>query len=309
MPRNRLEVLAERWVPGTGAVEVRTLPAGVVNETCRVTRDGHVYSLRVAAADGRDWGLDRLWECAVRRRAEAGGLAPPLCVCEPADGILVADWVAGRTWSSAEARLPENVDVMARLLRRVHALDIPEPARRMDPAAWIAHYRAALAVDATLRAAGSTRAHHVPWRSADLARASAAHLAKLELLPASQAVLCHSDLHRLNLLIGARPVLLDWEYAHVSDGFWDLAGWVANNDWTPFEAGRLLLGYLGRPPRPAELTRLASWVWLYDYVCLLWSELCSSRRPGGILETEIAARAAILRARLARNAGVTAGGC
>jgi thiamine kinase-like enzyme len=96
-------------------------------------------------------------------------------------------------------------------------------------------------------------------------------------------------------------MLLDWEYAHVSDGFWDLAGWVSNNDWGPGEAEQLLAGYLQRPVGRADLERLAAWAWLYDYVCLLWSELYLIRRPGAY-RAEIAERAEVLATRLARAA-------
>jgi thiamine kinase-like enzyme len=95
-------------------------------------------------------------------------------------------------------------------------------------------------------------------------------------------------------------VLLDWEYAHVSDAFWDLAGWVANNDWTALEARRLLADYLLRPVRAMDWERLQTWTWLYDYVCLLWSELYLSRRAGA-QGGEVAARAQVLAERLGSN--------
>jgi len=305
MPRTRFEAAAEQWVPGVGPVEIEPLAAGLVNESCRVLRAGRVYTLRLAAADGEDLGLDRHWECAVRERAAAAGLAAPVQCCRPHPGILVTDWVTGGRWSIADTRLPGNIDVMAELLRRVHALEIPQPARRMDPAAWIAHYRAAL--ERYAPDAGATPPPPGPQlpRSALLRGASDLRLARMAGERPFAAVLCHSDLHRENLLIGERPMLLDWEYAHVSDGFWDLAGWVSNNDWGAAEALRLVEGYLERPAAHADLERLAAWVWLYDYVCLLWSELYLIRRPGAH-RAEIAARAEVLATRLAR--GVRSGG-
>ena len=87
-----------------------------------------------------------------------------------------------------------------------------------------------------------------------------------------------------NLLIapGGAPVILDWEYAHISDPWWDLAGWACNGDLSA-ERGELLLRfYLGSEPTPAQAGRLRRLAWLYDYVCLLWSELyLSSRSEGG----------------------------
>ncbi len=68
-------------------------------------------------------------------------------------------------------------------------------------------------------------------------------------------------------------MLLDWEYAHAADPFWDLAGWSANNDFGDPTAARSA-GELHRPAAdPREYSRLRRLGWLYDYVCLLWSEL------------------------------------
>jgi thiamine kinase-like enzyme len=311
MPRSRFDEAAEQWVPGVGPVVIEPLAAGLVNESCRVVRAGRVYTLRLAAADSEGLGLDRRFECAVRERAAAAGLAARIHCCQPLAGILVADWVAGGTWSAADTRLPGNIDVMAGLLRRVHALEIPRPERRMDPAAWIAYYRAALerhAPDARATT-GLPRSQPPctaplrsgPLRSSLLRGASDLQVARIDAERPFAAVLCHSDLHCENLVIARRPMLLDWEYAHVSDGFWDLAGWVSNNDWGAGEAEQLLAGYFQRPVARADLERLAAWAWLYDYVCLLWSELYLIRRPVAD-RAEIAARAEVLAERLARGA-------
>jgi thiamine kinase-like enzyme len=174
---------------------------------------------------------------------------------------------------------------MAELLRRVHSLPLPRPARVRGPADWIAGYAAALVQSEAACA-----------RPAALRGAAQARLERLAAIGAAPAVLCHGDLHRLNLAADTRLRLLDWEYSHVTDPFWDLAGWIANNDWDARGAARLLTSYLQRPAGPEEAARLELLVWLYDYVCLLWSELYQGR-PGaaGAL---IAARAEQLAARL-----------
>jgi thiamine kinase len=296
MPCSTFEEFALRWVPGEGPVDIHSLASGLVNESCRVARAGRLFSLRLATSDSRDLGLDREWECKVLGRASAAGLAPAVEYCEPARGILVSDWVDGRTWTPEEIRQPEKVDAMARLLREVHALPIPLPFRAMNPEAWIAHYSDALA----------RRGSEIPPRL--VGRRTAARLrgaadARLALLAASRSpapVLCHSDLHRFNVTIGARPVLLDWEYAHVSDPYWDLAGWTANNDWTSGCAADLLARYLQRPAETAEAGRLPHFVWLYDYVCLLWSEVYLEQRPGPA-SAGVAARAEQLAERLSES--------
>jgi thiamine kinase len=287
MPRSAFEELAERWVPGEGPLDLRPLPSGLVNESCRVSRAGGVYTLRVAAANSQDLGLDRQWECQVLGSASAAGLAPVIEYCDPVQGILVAEWVSGRPWTAEETGQPVAIDAMAQLLRRVHSLPTAAPARVMNPAAWIAHYGAALA----------RRGVNLPPRLVELRGAADARLKVLAGVRSVEPVLCHSDLHRLNVVIGDRTVLLDWEYAHVSDPFWDLAGWIANNDWTGDEAGLLAASYLGRTANSDEWVRLGALVWLYDYVCLLWSELYSNQRPGHASQ-EVSSRAEQIAYRL-----------
>jgi len=179
------------------------------------------------------------------------------------------------------------------------------PARAMSPAKWIEYYGAAL----TRRNAISSR--HMPDARArpdrqnqhldvsaetsaspdsrgarDLSAAAARRLAALAVLPGVDPVVCHSDLHTLNLVDrGNSLVLLDWEYAHAADPLWDLAGWSANNDLEDNLKRDLLASYSGRPPTRNEYLRLQLLGWLYDYVCLLWSELYLSRHrdePPGV---------------------------
>jgi thiamine kinase len=285
MQRSAPEELALRWVPGGGPVTLKPLAAGLVNDSYRVEREGRVYSMRLAA-DVLELGIDREWECRVLQCAARAGLAPVIVRCEPSRGILVAEWTGGQAWTGEELRLPGNIRALTGLLRRVHALPIPRPARIMSPAAWIAHYGQAAA-----------RTGMRPAAAAGLRSAADAHLEQLAGIPGAHSVLCHSDLHRLNLAAGERFVLLDWEYAHVSDPYWDLAAWIANNDGTASFATDVLAGYLGRPAGEHETERLRLLTWLYDYVCLLWSELYLTQRDGDP-ESEVPARARLLALRL-----------
>jgi hypothetical protein len=86
---------------------------------------------------------------------------------------------------------------------------------------------------------------------------------------------------------------------------WDLASWSASNDLEDGVAHALLRDYLGRMPTGKESLRLRLIGWLYDYVCLLWSELylnlARSRHidePGAV-----AGRARLLAARLTHQGG------
>jgi thiamine kinase-like enzyme len=293
MLRNSLEELASHRVPGTGPVDIHPLQSGLVNASFRVGRAGRLYWMRVAAPTPQDLGLDRAWECRVLSVAAAAGVAPQIEYCDPMQGILVAQWTVGRPWTREEVGRPATIDAMARLLRRVHALAMPAPPRVMSPAAWVERY------------AGTLQQHGIGAapRWAQLRGGLEVHLRTLAAAPPVPAVLCHSDLHILNVLAGSEgsaPVLLDWEYAHASDPLWDLAGWIANNDWAEDLAGDFLASYLQRPARCAEWVRLRSLVWLYDYVCLQWSELYLRQR--GAAEA-VLSRAERLEGRLRRASG------
>jgi len=283
--------IAARHVPGKGPARISRLRAGLVNETYRVVRDGHAYSLRVAAANPRALGLDWHWELRVLERAVAAGLAPAVVYADPQSGILVLRWAEGQQWRCGEAARAVNVGRIAELLRRIHALAAPQPARQMRPAQWIELYAAA-ARPASL----------------ELADAAASRSQALDALPSVPGALCHSDLHRFNLVDrGASLLLLDWEYAHVCDPLWDVAGWSANNDFVAADARLLFTQYAGRSPSKEEWARLQILIWLYDYVCWLWSALYLSLRGTGVASAGVAERAAVLQDRLTQTASSRGG--
>src|ERR1700733_1944311 len=286
MRPDELESLAVRHVPGGGPPIIDRLGKGLINETYRVVRDGESFALRIAAANPHHLGVDREWEGRVLGAAVAADLAPAIVYRDPRRGILLTRWVEGVPLSPAQARSAPGIERIAGLLRRIHALPMPAPARLMSPERWIDYYSGP-----------------APHPQADLRKAAAAQLAALAALPGAETAVCHSDLHVQNLIDrGDSLVLLDWEYAHVSDPLWDLAGWRAKHDFEPELRRELLTRYTGRPSTRGESLRLERLVWLDDYVCLLWSELYSSLArdagPEAAANTEVAARARLLAARL-----------
>jgi thiamine kinase len=279
-------VLCEAIVPGRGPIQISELSQGLVNRSLRVVREARAYVLRLPIADGGAIALDRGWEARLLQIAADAGLAPALRYSDAARGILLSDWVQGYTWEGTDVCSSASTEKMAQLLRRVHALSIALPAHQMSPAAWVRHYE-------------STALKH--------RAAAAGRLSEWAALPAAPLVVCHGDLHVLNLVQSGDSLwLLDWEYAHVNEAFWDLAGWCANGDFDEGAKRRLLGCYLGSPPNAEQWRRLELLIWLYDYICLQWSALYLSwgrlsQGPTPAAPTpvaRIAARAALLDARL-----------
>jgi thiamine kinase-like enzyme len=282
-----VERLCRAVVPGAGGVQVLPLGSGLLSETYKVARDGAAYALKVAAQDRPELRMDRAWEVRVLEAAGSAGLAPRMLYSDGA-GTILSRWVAGRSWVSQESGLVSNIRGIAELMRRVHALPIPAPPRLVNPLQWIGIYSAALsqrdvsAADAALRTAAVGRAEEIAAP------------------PLLAGVVCHSDLHAMNVIRGRESmVLLDWEYAHVGDPLWDLAGWSANNDLEPGSQWSLLSDYLETPPAQVHWRRFRLFLWLYDYVCLLWSQLyLNVLGEQGEAGKGIAERARLLDARL-----------
>jgi thiamine kinase len=298
----RLERLAQRYVPGRGPITIDPLGSGLVNRSYRVSREGRLFSLRLAAPRAAELGLDRDWECRVLRCAAAAGLAPAMECCEPRAGVLVSRWAEGVAWTAEQATSPDVLGTVAMLARRVHALPVLDRPRIVSAAQWIALYRGSLDRHG---GAKSSRLRDPPKPRLD----EAAHflVAALRDAPSPAPTLCHSDLHVQNLIVTGHgaPLILDWEYAHVADPLWDLAGWACNGDLAAGSRDLLLRLYLEREPTREEVLRLARLAWLYDYVCLLWSELYLSSRSGGDAATDAVATRS---ERLADRLGATGRG-
>src|SRR5882757_9918602 len=262
MQRPDLERLCRIIVPGVGSVQVQPLGAGLLSETYKITRDGAAYALKVAAEHRPELGLDRAWEVRLLERAGSAGLAPRLVHSDAGGTAVVARWVSGRPWISQESTLASNIRSIAALLRQVHALTVPAPPRVVSPLQWIEIYSTALSLK-------SAPPGNPALRTAAVNRAQ-----QMAEPPLVAGVLCHSDLHAMNLIRGAESlILLDWEYAHVADPLWDLAGWSANNELEAGAQWSLLSEYLQTTPAQQDWRRLRQFLWLYDYVCLLWCQL------------------------------------
>ncbi len=279
-----IERLCGAAVPGAGTIEIKRLGAGLLSETYRVSRDGVAYTLKVAAEHPPDLGVDLPWEVRVLERAASAGVAPRLVFRDLTGAVQLSRWVPGHSWVSRESAVPANLERIAALLRRVHALAVPLPARSVTPLQWMGIYDEAL-----LRR--TSAASDPELRKAALTRAQALEL------PGAAGVVCHSDLHAMNLIEEDDSlILLDWEYAHVTDPLWDLAGWCANNDFEADVQRALLIRYLGIAPNSRQWQRFRLLLALYDYVCLLWSRLYLTVRDTAA--DGVAERARLLDARL-----------
>jgi thiamine kinase-like enzyme len=227
----------------TGPVAPEPLSGGMTNVNFTVADAGRRYLVRVGG-DIPEHNVLRRFELAAARAAHAAGLAPAVRHAE--EGVLVLDFIEGRTLSAADVRDPGNLDRLAALVRRCHT-EVPRHWRGPTPIFWV--FQVLRDYAHTLRNAGA------PY---DLAPLAAAAEALERATGPVEIVFGHNDLLPANLIDdGRRLWLLDWEYAAFNTPLFDLGGLASNAGMTPDERTALLAAYYGREP-DAHLLRQAA---------------------------------------------------
>lgn len=218
-----------------GPLAIRALGGGMTNQNFLAENGGRRSVVRLGD-DIPEHGIVRAFEVAASRAAHAAGIAPRVIHAEP--GVLVLDFVEGRTLAAEDVRDPRLLDRLVGLLRRTHR-DVALHLRGAAPMFWVFHVVRDYCH--TLRDGCSTHA----GRLADFA-AMAARLEKA--VGPIDVVFGHNDLLPANIIDdGKRLWLLDWEYAGFNSPLFDLGGLASNSDMPSEMAKALLEAYLGRP--------------------------------------------------------------
>ncbi|MFD1328757.1 phosphotransferase [Mycoplana ramosa] len=218
-----------------GTPEVSVLKGGITNRNYRVTDGERSYVVRLGD-DIPIHQISRQNEVAASRAAHAAGISPAVIHHQP--GILVLDYVGGRTLTPDDVRSPAYLERIVPLIQTCHR----ETGRHYRGAAtifWAFHVIEDYA--ATLTDAGSP---HVP-RLNELVRRSRA----LEAATGPyDIVFGHNDLLAANFLDdGRRLWLIDWDYAGYNTPLFDLGGLASNNELSEAQEVWLLERYFERP--------------------------------------------------------------
>lgn len=227
----------------TGPVTPEPLSGGMTNANFVVSDAGRRYLVRIGG-DIPEHMISRAFEHEASRAAHAAGLAP--AVRHAGDGVLVTDFVDGRTLTAEDVRDPANRDRLAALVRRCHT-EIPRHWRGPAPIFW--PFQVIRTYAGTLADGGSRY---------DLAPLAAAAEVLERATGPVEIVFGHNDLLPANLIDdGTRLWLVDWEFAGFNSPLFDLGGLASNAAMGAGDRAALLAAYYGRAP-DADLLRRAA---------------------------------------------------
>jgi thiamine kinase len=251
------QVTAVARALGAGAIQsIEPIKHGLTNRSWLVTTAGDRVVVRISDASTEELQIDRSSEAVVLQLVAHAGIGPDVLRCDPERGILVTRYV-GATWSARDAHSNENVERLAGLLRRLHALDVPAGVRTVDLAATVHGYLR------TLDERGISSGLTLP------ALRDCADETAMQLRKGSTACLCHNDVHHLNVVEGDRLRLIDWEYAGVGEPLFDLASLCVYHRYQRSQRERLLSAYAASSAA-VSWHRLELACWLFDYIRDLW---------------------------------------
>ncbi len=219
-----------------GTPTARPLGGGITNLNFVVQDEARRAVVRI----GDDIPIHQILrfnELSASRAAHAAGVSPAVLYHEP--GVLVIDYIDGKTLTAADFTDPATLDLALDLIAKTHR-DIPKFLRGPVLTFWVFHVIRDYA--ATLHHAASPYANLLP----DL-------LAQAETLETTvgliEMVFGHNDLLSANFLHdGSRLWLIDWDYGGFGSPLFDLGGLAANNGLTLAQETHMLTSYFDHTP-------------------------------------------------------------
>jgi thiamine kinase-like enzyme len=237
-------------------LRVSLLHGGITNHNYRVDVGGESYVLRVSGDKTELLGINREHEYRTQRIAAEIGIAPEVVYFLEPEGFLVTRFIRGRPIPPEELRQPENLQRLAKILRRIHSM--PEIPGVFNSFQVVRDY------------ADIARKYNVPFpKNFDwlLQQMNAAESALNSQPRALQP--CHNDLLNGNFLLTEWLYILDWEYAGMGDIFFDLANF-SNNQELSEEEDDWLLGFYLEKVTPQHLAHLKIMKVMSDFREAMW---------------------------------------
>ncbi|MDH3694111.1 MAG: phosphotransferase [Gammaproteobacteria bacterium] len=211
------------------------LSGGITNANFVVADAGKKYFVRVGD-DIPLHGVMRFNELAASKAAHAAGISPEVIFNAP--GVMVLQFIDGKTFTPADVRKPNNLTRIIELVRKCHHT-IPDylrgPALVFWPFQIVRDYANTLS---------DRKDHMTPelLRLLDIAQVLEKAVGAVDM------VFGHNDLLPANFIDdGKRIWLVDWDYAGFGSPLFDLGGLASNNELSSAQETKLLENYFQKP--------------------------------------------------------------
>jgi thiamine kinase-like enzyme len=231
-----------QWA-GAGDLKATPLGGGITNHNFRIDVGGESFVLRIVGADTELLGINREYEYAASLAAGKMGIAPEVYYFIQPDGYLITRFINGRAILPEEIRQPENIRRVMDAVRKIHTMQ-PIPGR-FDVFRIIRKYTE------TARRYQVTFPKQYDWLIERFQEAEKA----LSVHPYHPCP-CHNDLLNANFLTNGQLYILDWEYAGMGDGFFDLANFSDHHNLTDDQDRWMLECYLKGEIKPNHWAHL-----------------------------------------------------
>jgi thiamine kinase-like enzyme len=258
-PLNAVEALD--MVPGWDheTAEIEELKGGRTNRVYHVRSNGQECVMRLAADQSGTFDLDRSCELPILETAGEAGIAPAILYSNPDAGILMTEYLHGKVWQESDLESRENIEALAALLRRVHAL--PPCCKPVDMTGIAGKYAEHLELRPGL--------HTFALNCVRVISESP----KLE-----RVACCHNDIVAANVIDAGGLILIDWEYACDNDPMFDLASAIGFHNFDEGRQQMLLSAYAGGAGTELQ-ERLAEQIRVFDAIQWLWLATRHLRSP------------------------------
>jgi aminoglycoside phosphotransferase (APT) family kinase protein len=235
-----VDELAARLWPGR-VTSIDVLAHGITNSNYVVDLGDERVVVRVPGANTQLLGIDRTNEVVAGGLAAAAGVGPEVLLTDEGTGCIVFRFIDGRPVPAAELCEEPMLGDFVRTLHVVHAAGT-------TPTIWNPYE-----VIRDHRDVALARDVRAPF---DVVRATELLDAIEVARPFHATVLGHNDLLNANFLFDGQLRIVDWEYAGMSDPFFDLAN-VAVNNFFPAEAEHSLIRHYFGEDDDARMATLA----------------------------------------------------
>jgi thiamine kinase-like enzyme len=254
---DRVPVL--RGLPRT----VVELPGGLTNQNLHVSTPARDFVVRRFRGDGALLGIDRDAEHANSLAAAAAGVGAGVVDYLPELGLLVIDFIGGRTYENATFAEPGVIERVADACRRLHRG--PRFTGDFDMFRRQARYRA------TVAESGYPIFEGYDDFDGAFQRVRAALAARPE-----PSVPCNNDLLAGNFVDdGDKLWLIDYEYSGNNDACFELGNTATECELDADQVEALATAYFGRPYRN-RIARVRLQSLVSEYGWALWGAIQAS---------------------------------